>query len=94
MEHFQLFSPFLHLVISLLFLQSLIKSVSLAGAIIEDWEEKGSKNIFSITPKETKRKYVFSSNDSEEHKKWLQAICLAKIFENTASEKSEACVIQ
>ena len=74
--------------------QSQLKSVNLVGSVIEDWEEKGTPNVFSIQPREAKRKYVFSTNGSEEHKKWLQAVCLAKLSEQPNSEKSEACIIQ
>lgn len=74
--------------------QSLLKSIDLAGAVIEDWEEKGSPNIFSIAPREGRRKYIFSTDDAEEHQRWLQAVCLAKLSQQTSHEKSEACIIQ
>ena len=64
------------------------------GSVIEDREEKGAPNTFSIQPRESKRSYIFSTDNPEEHQKWLQAICLAKLSKQSSNEKSEACTIQ
>eukprot|EP00112_Aurelia_sp_Birch-Aquarium-sp1_P019095 Seg466.2 transcript_id=Seg466.2/GoldUCD/mRNA.D3Y31 product="hypothetical protein" protein_id=Seg466.2/GoldUCD/D3Y31 len=70
------------------------KSITLAGAIIQDESETGKQNHFNIRPKQSKRTYYFSTSSTEEHQKWLQAIFMAKLSDKSKSDNSEACVIQ